>query len=58
MDLELINMELRPLVEGTAELVAERARAKGLALMTYVTVIYPATCKAIRRASGKSCLIC
>ena len=41
VDLELINMELRPLVEGTAELVAERARAKGLALMTYVSTDIP-----------------
>jgi len=36
LDLEVLDFELIPLVEGTAELLSEQARYKNIAVMTFI----------------------
>ena len=41
LELEILDLDLLPVVEGTTELVADQARAKGLSLMTYISPEVP-----------------
>jgi len=41
LELEILDFDLLPVVEGTTELVADQARAKGLSLMTYIAPDVP-----------------
>jgi signal transduction histidine kinase/HPt (histidine-containing phosphotransfer) domain-containing protein/BarA-like signal transduction histidine kinase len=41
LNLEILDFDLLPVVEGTTELVADQARAKGLSLMTYIAPEIP-----------------
>jgi polar amino acid transport system substrate-binding protein len=41
LELEILDFDLLPVIEGTAELVADQARAKNLSLMTYVSPDMP-----------------
>ncbi len=41
LELEIVDFDLLPVIEGTAELVADQARAKNLSLMTYVSPEMP-----------------
>ena len=41
LELEILDFDLLPVVEGTTELVADQARAKGLSLMTYIAPEVP-----------------
>ncbi|HEY9776525.1 MAG TPA: response regulator [Planktothrix sp.] len=41
LELEIVDFDLFSVVEGTAELVADQARSKGLSLMTYVAPEIP-----------------
>jgi len=41
LELEILDFDLLPVVEGTTELVADQARAKGLSLMTYISPEVP-----------------
>lgn len=43
LQLEIVDFEPRSLVEGVAELLVAKARAKGLSLMTYIDPELPAT---------------
>jgi two-component system, sensor histidine kinase len=45
MELESLNFALLPLVEGTVELLAEKSRAKGLAVTTFVAPEVPSVVK-------------
>lgn len=50
LELEVIDFDLVEMVEGAAELVAERARAKQLSLSTYVDPVIP---RMVRGDSGR-----
>lgn len=41
LELEILDFDLRPVIEGMAELVADQARAKQLSLMTYIAPDVP-----------------
>jgi signal transduction histidine kinase/HPt (histidine-containing phosphotransfer) domain-containing protein len=41
LELEILDFDLLPVVEGTTELVADQARAKGLSLMTFIAPDVP-----------------
>ncbi|MBS2005057.1 MAG: response regulator [Cyanobacteria bacterium SZAS LIN-5] len=45
LDLEMIDFELVPLVEGTAELLSEQARYKNIAVMTFIDPELPRVLK-------------
>lgn len=45
LDLEMIEFELVPLVEGTAELLSEQARYKNIAVMTFIDPELPRVLK-------------
>jgi two-component system, sensor histidine kinase and response regulator len=45
LDLEIIDFELIPLVEGTAELLSEQARYKNIAVMTFIDPELPRVLK-------------
>ncbi len=50
LDLEIIDFELIPLVEGTAELLSEQARYKDIAVMTFIDPDLP---KVLKGDSGR-----
>jgi two-component system sensor histidine kinase/response regulator len=50
LDLEIIDFELIPLVEGTAELLSEQARYKNIAVMTFIDPELP---KVLKGDSGR-----
>jgi signal transduction histidine kinase/HPt (histidine-containing phosphotransfer) domain-containing protein len=41
LELEILDFDLLPVIEGTTELVADQARAKGLSLMMYIAPDVP-----------------